>query len=86
MVISQCPICGGSIVVEEIHSYIVDYGVNYKTGKLLRSTRRRKAGELDVKYRAHCTNEKCDAEWSENDFFLNPSGHFVDKKYAHDWC
>lgn len=82
MVMPVCPLCGQSIVVEEIHRYIVTYGVNHSTGRLLKSTRRRLRGEPEPTYRARCSDAKCGASWSSDEFEFSLDKKFVDKKYC----
>lgn len=82
MIITQCPLCGSSLILVEQHTAVYSYGASRKNGKILRSTRSKDKDSVRVEIIARCNNDRCSASWGTSDFFIDPASKFVDKKYT----
>ena len=77
-IISKCPLCGGEIIISNLRQYSYDYKIN-KNGRISKKYTKNDCGTLECMI-ANCTD--CEAEWSEDDFYINADNFFVDCKYA----
>lgn len=73
----ECPVCGGSIMIDQIHREIWQHKIRKTDGRV---TLKQKKIEGMAIYpcKAYCENG-C-MEWSEEEFVIDEFGHFIDLK------
>lgn len=79
-----CPVCGGRIVVSELCQYSMEYVVLKKpSGKLSKKCKKVDNGSIECMI-AGCENPDCEANWDENEFYIDSDDCFIDEKYVED--
>lgn len=70
-----CPVCGGTIVINSLHQYSIDYKV-LKKGRISKKYTKQDIGPMEVSV-ASC--KECKEYWETDDFMI-VNDKFVDLK------
>lgn len=78
-----CPLCGGRIIVSDLHQYSMDYVVLKRPfGKLSKKGKKVDCGTINNLI-AGC-EDCCGAYWEENEFYIDSDDCFIDEKYVEE--